>query len=82
MARALGAVVFSFVIGLLMHLIFRKEETAKARGHGDAGAEAGRPLWQTAAFFAVDGRHPGFRQLGRARRRRGFFAAVFSLSNG
>jgi uncharacterized membrane protein YraQ (UPF0718 family) len=31
-ARAAGAVVFSVVIGLLMHLIFRKEETARSAG--------------------------------------------------
>lgn len=30
-ARAVGAVLFSIVIGLVMHLIFRKEETEKAR---------------------------------------------------
>jgi uncharacterized membrane protein YraQ (UPF0718 family) len=29
-ARAIGAVVFSIVIGLIMHLIFRKEEEEKA----------------------------------------------------
>ncbi|WP_172684110.1 permease [Desulfosarcina cetonica] len=28
-ARAVGAVIFSVVIGLFMHLLFRKEETAK-----------------------------------------------------
>jgi uncharacterized membrane protein YraQ (UPF0718 family) len=52
-ARAVGAVVFSVVIGLLMYLIFRKEEQARA----DAAAatpqsEAHRPLWKTAAYFA------------------------------
>ncbi len=30
LARAVGAVVFSVVIGLIMHLMFRKEEQAKA----------------------------------------------------
>ncbi|MFO7716160.1 MAG: hypothetical protein R6V78_17110 [Desulfosarcina sp.] len=29
-ARAVGAVIFSVVIGLCMHLMFRKEEAAKA----------------------------------------------------
>jgi uncharacterized membrane protein YraQ (UPF0718 family) len=53
-ARAVGAVVFSVVIGLLMYLIFRKEEQAKA----DAAAatpepEVTRPLWQTVLYFAA-----------------------------
>lgn len=52
-ARALGAVVLSIVIGLLMHLIFRKEELAKAEAAAALReAEAGRPLWQNAAYFA------------------------------
>ena len=53
-ARAVGAVGFSVVIGLLMYLIFRKEEQAKA----DAAAampepEVTRPLWQTVLYFAA-----------------------------
>ncbi|MFH1024153.1 MAG: permease [Planctomycetota bacterium] len=53
-ARAVGAIGFSVVIGLLMHVIYRKEEMAKA----DAQAvmpepEVARPLWQNALFFAV-----------------------------
>ena len=52
-ARAVGAVVLSIVIGLLMHLIFRKEELAKAQAAAELPeAEAGRPLWQTAIYFA------------------------------
>jgi len=52
-ARAVGAVVFSVVIGLLMALIFRKEEKAKA----DAAMampepEVARPLWKNALYFA------------------------------
>lgn len=54
-ARAVGAVVFSVVIGLLMHLFFLKEERAKAAqaqdvhfGEDDDGA---RPLWQVAVYF-------------------------------
>ncbi len=53
-ARAVGAVVFSVVIGLLMHLIFLKEERAKAAQVQDVFLEedeTGRPLWQTALYF-------------------------------
>ena len=54
-ARAIGAVTFSVIIGLLMHLIFLKEERAKAAlpqnvfiGDEEKGD---RPLWQVALFF-------------------------------
>jgi len=51
-ARAVGAVVFSVVIGLLMHLIFRKEEAAKAAAQmAMPEEEVKRPLWQNAVYF-------------------------------
>ena len=52
-ARAVGAILFSIVIGLLMHLIYRKEETAKADAQmALPQPEVKRPLWQNAAYFA------------------------------
>jgi uncharacterized membrane protein YraQ (UPF0718 family) len=52
-ARALGAILFSVIIGLLMHLIFRKEETAKAEAQlMMPEPEVKRPLWQEALYFA------------------------------
>jgi len=54
MARAVGAVLFSVVIGLVMHLAFRKEEQAKATaGLHMPEPEDARPLWQTALHFAA-----------------------------
>jgi uncharacterized protein len=53
-ARAVGAILFSIVIGLLMHLIFRKEEIEKANGQmAMPDGDDGRPLWQTAVYFAT-----------------------------
>jgi uncharacterized protein len=53
-ARAVGAVGFSVVIGLLMHRIFRDEESAKAAAQVALPLPpATRPLWQTATFFAL-----------------------------
>jgi len=55
-ARAVGAVVFSIVIGLLMHLVFLREEREKVRSATDFSGtekEFGRPLWQNALFFAT-----------------------------
>jgi uncharacterized protein len=53
-ARAVGAIGFSVIIGLMMHFIFRKEEDAKAGIQaGMPEPETARPLWQNALFFAV-----------------------------
>jgi len=52
-ARAVGAIVFSVVIGLLMHLIYRKEETEKVNAQmAMPETETGRPLWQNGLYFA------------------------------
>ncbi len=53
-ARAVGAIVFAVVIGLLMHFFFRHEEAEKAAAAPVMTADdAGRPLWQTALYFAA-----------------------------
>jgi uncharacterized membrane protein YraQ (UPF0718 family) len=52
-ARAMGAVLFSVVIGLIMHLMFRKEEQAKAQADLHMPEpEVERPLWQNVIYFA------------------------------
>jgi hypothetical protein len=53
MARAIGAVLFSILVGLGMHLVFRREEQAKAIAAAETTeAKLKRPLWQNALFFA------------------------------
>ncbi|MBN2584503.1 MAG: permease [Planctomycetes bacterium] len=53
-ARAVGAISFSVIIGLIMHLIYRKEETEKANGQlGMPEPEVSRPLSHNALFFFV-----------------------------
>jgi uncharacterized membrane protein YraQ (UPF0718 family) len=53
-ARAAGAIGFSVVIGLLMHLFFRREERAKAAAQAEMPVlETARPLSHTALFFAA-----------------------------
>jgi uncharacterized membrane protein YraQ (UPF0718 family) len=51
--RAIGAVVFSVVIGLLMHLIFRKEEQSKAENakFAQIKEEETRSLWKNMIYF-------------------------------
>ena len=54
-ARAVGAIVFGFVIGLLMAMIFRKDETVRAKAamiEPDA-PQPKRALWQTVLYFAA-----------------------------
>jgi hypothetical protein len=79
-ARAVGAVAFSVVIGLLMAWIFRHEEREKvAAAAAMPEPEAGRPLAQTAAFFAVLVGILVFANWGAASQKTGFFAAVFAV---
>jgi len=53
-ARAVGAVIFAVVIGLLMHFFFRHEEAEKAAAAPVMmDEEDSRPLWQTALYFAA-----------------------------
>ncbi|MCD6516012.1 MAG: permease [Candidatus Aminicenantes bacterium] len=55
LARAIGAVVFAVVIGLLMHLLFSKEEE-KNREQSEFMEEEEketRPFWKTILYFAV-----------------------------
>ena len=52
-ARAVGAIVFSIVIGLLMHLIYRKEEIEKSVAQmAMPEPQVSRPLWKNALYFA------------------------------
>lgn len=51
-ARIIGAVSFSIIIGLIMAFIYRKEEKVKAGEQLNfPDVPETRPLWQTAAFF-------------------------------
>jgi hypothetical protein len=53
-ARAVGAVLFSIVIGLCMHLFFRREELEKVDSQAaQPEPEVTRPLWQNALYFAA-----------------------------
>ena len=53
-ARAVGAIVFSIVIGVLMHLIFREDETEKTISAMNMGnPDVKRPLWKNVAYFTA-----------------------------
>jgi hypothetical protein len=79
-ARAVGAVLFSVIIGVLMHFIFRKEETEKANAQmAMPEPEVSRPLWQNALFFLSLVAILIFANWGKPAGVGGLFAAVYSL---
>jgi len=79
-ARAVGAVTFSVVIGALMHWLFRHEEKAKAIKMAELPEPpATRTLWQTAVFFGLMVAILVFANWGHTDETTGFFAAVYSV---
>ena len=79
-ARAVGAVVFSIVIGLAMHLLFRKEEAAKvAAAMQLPDEEPARPLWQTGLYFASMILILVFANFGKPESAEGVWAAIYGV---
>ena len=80
-ARAVGAVVFSVVIGLLMHFIFRRDEAERVRASAPTivGADGGRPLGQNAAYFGAMIAVLVFANWGAPAQDAGFFHAVWAV---
>jgi uncharacterized membrane protein YraQ (UPF0718 family) len=78
-ARALGAVVFSIIIGLAMHVIYRREEMDKVKAQADLPEpEVARPLWQNALYFASMVGILVFANWGRPAVQEGLWHAIFS----
>ena len=79
-ARAVGAVTFSIVIGLLMHFFFRKEELEKqVAAAAMPEPEVARPLWQNALFFASMVGILVFANWGRPVETTGLWHAIYAL---
>lgn len=78
-ARAVGAIVFSIVIGLLMHLIYRKEETEKVNAQmAMPDPEVERPLWKNGLYFAAMVAILVFANWGKPDETTGFWYLVYS----
>lgn len=78
-ARAVGAVLLSIVIGALMAYIFRKEEQEKvAVQMAMPEEEVKRPLWQTIIYFAAMIGVLVFANWGKPQEATGAWAAVFA----
>jgi len=79
MARAVGAVLFSLVIGLLMHLFFSGEEESGGGAPVDVSADDGRPLYRTVLFFAAMVGILVFANWGKPDDARGVFFAIHAV---
>jgi hypothetical protein len=78
-ARGVGAVLFSVVIGLIMHGIFRKEEAEKANNMNIPEPPVSRPLWQNGFYFAVMVGILVFANWSRPLEPTGLWAAIYSV---
>lgn len=80
LARAIGAVLFSVVIGLIMALLFRGEEQERAKGLlMPQGGEPRRTLGQTTLYFLVLVLILIFAAWGKPAEKVGFWYAVYSI---
>ncbi len=78
-ARAVGAVLFSILIGLSMHFLFRREEQERALAQAAMPTpEATRPLWQTAAYFGSMVAILVFANWGKPQTPEGLWHAIYS----
>lgn len=78
-ARAVGAVLFSIVIGLLMHFLFRRDAREKAAAAAVLPEERpSRPLWQNALFFGLMVAVLVFANWGSPQEDRGVFAWLYA----
>lgn len=81
LARALGAVGFAFLIGLAMHIIYRKEEKSRVAGdlYVQVTESPSRPIWKDALFMASLVGILVFAALGKPAEAVGFWIAVWSV---
>jgi uncharacterized membrane protein YraQ (UPF0718 family) len=80
LARAVGAVGFAFIIGLLMHFIYRKEEKGRGSNNFLLPEEAkARPLWKEAAYMGTLVAILIFAAWGKPAQPVGFWMAVWEV---
>ncbi|PKL35444.1 MAG: hypothetical protein CVV44_21805 [Spirochaetae bacterium HGW-Spirochaetae-1] len=78
-ARAVGAILFSVVIGGIMHFIYRNEEKQKVNATMNMpAAETKRPLWKDTIYFASMVAILVFANWGKSDDTSGFFYLVYS----
>ena len=78
-ARALGAVVFSVVIGLIMQVIFKSPSTDESLDQNMIESEEpSRPLWQTMVYFGLMVMILIFSNWGRPEQNQGIWHLIYS----
>jgi uncharacterized membrane protein YraQ (UPF0718 family) len=78
-ARAVGAVALSLLVGFLMHVIFRKEEVARAEAQATLPVPAAaRPLAQEVLYFGAMTAVLVFANWGAPEASLGFWTAVYA----
>lgn len=77
-ARAIGAIVFAVVIGLLMQFIFRKDDQQRIVAAAMPDAEVSRPLWQNALYFGSMVGILVFANWGSSGESTGIWATIYS----
>jgi len=78
-ARAVGAIVFSIVVGLLMELFFGKEDRERTGAMAAINAEPPHPLWRTSLYFASMVAILIFANWAKPQDEIGFWNVVYSL---
>jgi hypothetical protein len=79
-ARAVGAIVFSIIIGLIMHLIFRNDEKEKASAQmAVPESNDGRSLMQNGIYFAAMVAILVFANWGRPDESAGIWYTIYSF---
>jgi len=85
LARAIGAVLFAVVVGVLMAVLFRREEAERQKEGADpfaaaaAAAHGTREGWQDATFLGVMVAILVFANWGAPNKAVGFFAAIYRV---
>ena len=80
LARAVGAIIFAIVIGLMMNAIFRRDENARfeAQEPPDSTQEGGRGLGKNAVYFGLMIGILVFANWGRPQANDGVWYAIYS----
>ena len=78
LARAVGAVAFAYIIGLLMAVTFRKEEKAKQAICMPPPEEPKRKLWQDTVYMASMVGILVFANWGKPMEAEGFWYAIYA----
>ena len=79
-ARAAGAIIFSIVIGLAMHYIFRKEEVEKSNAQAELPEpQVKRALWKNVIYFGLMVVVLIFANWGKPDSNEGLWYAIYDL---